>query len=398
MVPIKLPRFCRHKETTGGVSFYWDPPSYWKKQTLEAGKQWPFGSVPLGLNLSQSELDAAAKPHNGLFDEWRFGVKPGDEIRRFATYGTVEWLFAEYQRTSAFLRRVSERARPDYRRLYDQISAVPSKSGVPFGKYPVGNVTPALAEKIYEAMIEGEKFRRGEKALMYAKTAWKLMQPLHPKVFRLDVPNPWVGIQTERRVKLTKSAVNRDMVYTFANAALEQGRPEVAAAAVICFEWLQRPENVIGGYVRWTDYTPGVKIRIEHHKNKKMIEHPLSEVDENGELVLFYAEAEEVLAALPKRDPWAMIVGPEGQHYQPSRFAQLVRRVADNAELPKSFTLDACRHGGMTELEEAELTDGQGRALSAHSSKAYDGYAKRTQKRMLAATRRRHAFKGAASA
>jgi hypothetical protein len=30
------------------------------------------------------------------------------------------------------------------------------------------------------------------------------------------------------------------------------------------------------------------------------------------------------------------------------------------------FTLDACRHGGMTELEEAELTEGQGRALSGH--------------------------------
>jgi hypothetical protein len=45
----------------------------------------------------------------------------------------------------------------------------------------------------------------------------------------------------------------------------------------------------------------------------------------------------------------------------------------------------------MTELEEAGLTDGQGRALSAHSSKAYDGYAKRTEKRALAATRKRHA-------
>ena len=53
--------------------------------------------------------------------------------------------------------------------------------------------------------------------------------------------------------------------------------------------------------------------------------------------------------------------------------------------LPSTFTLDACRHGGMTELEEAELTDGPGRALSAHSSKAYGGYAKRTQKRALAA-------------
>src|SRR4051812_2575427 len=59
--------------------------------------------------------------------------------------------------------------------------------------------------------------------------------------------------------------------------------------------------------------------------------------------------------------------------------------------LPAHFSLDACRHGGMTELEEAELTDGQGRALSAHSSKAYDGYAKRTEKRALAATRKRHA-------
>jgi hypothetical protein len=45
----------------------------------------------------------------------------------------------------------------------------------------------------------------------------------------------------------------------------------------------------------------------------------------------------------------------------------------------------------MTELEEAELTDGQGRALSAHTSNSYNGYAKRTFKRALAATRKRHA-------
>ena len=38
----------------------------------------------------------------------------------------------------------------------------------------------------------------------------------------------------------------------------------------------------------------------------------------------------------------------------------------DLLDLPSTFTLDACRHGGMTELEAAELTDGQGRALSGH--------------------------------
>ncbi|HEY6755361.1 MAG TPA: hypothetical protein VI077_11725, partial [Pseudolabrys sp.] len=54
--------------------------------------------------------------------------------------------------------------------------------------------------------------------------------------------------------------------------------------------------------------------------------------------------------------------------------------------LPNYFTLDACRHGGMTELEEAALTEGQGRALSGHkTAQAYRGYAKETFDRALSA-------------
>jgi hypothetical protein len=68
---------------------------------------------------------------------------------------------------------------------------------------------------------------------------------------------------------------------------------------------------------------------------------------------------------------------------------QLRKKIDGVSEL---FTLDACRHGGMTELEEAELTDGQGRALSGHKTmQAYRGYAKETMQRALAATRKRHA-------
>jgi hypothetical protein len=83
--------------------------------------------------------------------------------------------------------------------------------------------------------------------------------------------------------------------------------------------------------------------------------------------------------------------------YSESGMAKLVRRLRNDAGLPATFTLDACRHGGMTELEEAELTDGQGRALSAHKGRAYEGYAKRTMERALAATQKRHAHRIAAS-
>ena len=74
--------------------------------------------------------------------------------------------------------------------------------------------------------------------------------------------------------------------------------------------------------------------------------------------------------------------------------AQIERVITTFAQRPNG----ACRHGGMTELEEAELTDGQGRALSAHKSRAYEGYAKRTMERALAATRKRHAHLTAVAA
>ena len=71
---------------------------------------------------------------------------------------------------------------------------------------------------------------------------------------------------------------------------------------------------------------------------------------------------------------------------------KIVQRMRKELALPAYFTLDACRHGGLTELEEAELTDGQGRALSAHrTQESYEGYAKRNLPRALSATRKRYA-------
>ena len=62
--------------------------------------------------------------------------------------------------------------------------------------------------------------------------------------------------------------------------------------------------------------------------------------------------------------------------YTAMQMSKVVRKLRDRLALPSTFTLDACRHGGMTELEEAELTGGQGwltrnptRALRRSASK-----------------------------
>jgi hypothetical protein len=97
----------------------------------------------------------------------------------------------------------------------------------------------------------------------------------------------------KNRVKLTKHAVTRDQVYAFVHGCIEHDEVEAAAVAVICFEWLQRPENVIAGHIRWTGYRNGKPTtRIEHHKAGAIIDHPLEEALPDGAVIRFYEEAE----------------------------------------------------------------------------------------------------------
>ena len=108
-------------------------------------------------------------------------------------------------------------------------------------------------------------------------------------------------------------------------------------------------------------------MRIEHHKTGAVVWHPLEEITDTG-TVKFYEEAEQVLAQFPSNGiPMILREFRKGitKPYSFSGMQKIVHTMRDKIGLPSTFTLDACRHGGMTELEEAELTDGQGRALSA---------------------------------
>jgi hypothetical protein len=402
-----LPRFVRTKALASGlVGFYWDLTGYYRRLGC---------SIP-GERLGTDYVVACGEAGNGgraaalnaLFDEWK-RARSGEPVQELASFGTVDWLFREYKQTKAYLENVSERSRRDYERTMLLVTDLVTKKGDRIGDRKIKAITPVSADKIYEMVIagpRGQRPRQGEKVVGLCARAWSVVHRLHPSIFNQDIPNPWRGVTKNRRTKAIKPAATRDQVYTFAKAAIQAGYPEAAAAAVICFEWLQRPENVLAGYIRWTDYRgreAPTAIRIFHHKTGAIVLHPLQDSDGT----LFYADAEGVLATVPRRGI-PMILHETRSKTEPGKakptklysgsgMAKLVRRLRKEAALPATFTLDSCRHGGMTELEEAELTDGQGRALSAHKSRAYEGYAKRTMERAIAATRKRHAHRIAAS-
>jgi hypothetical protein len=391
-----LPRYVIAKQlSSGATGFYFNVPTVYRDLGCTIPNESLGTDYLVACGLDGSGGRAAGL--NAQFDEWntvrRTGIANSSAITRF---GTVDWLFREYKKTNAFLEKVSPRSRPDYERTMQLVSDLVTKKGDKVGDRKIKAITPNGADKVYNLIVDGPngpRPRQGEKVVGICARAWKVVHRLHPDLFDKDVPNPWRGVTKKRRTKAVKPAATREQVYKFAWGCIEAGHPEPAAAAVICFEWLQRPENVLAGYIRWSDYRPPDSpnvIRIVHHKAGAVVLHPLQDSDGT----VFYAEAEAVLSRLPRRaiSMIAHEVRSGGtKTYSYSGMEKVIHRMRDELGLPKTFTLDACRHGGMTELEEAELTDGQGRALSAHKSRAYEGYAKRTFDRALAATRKRHA-------
>ncbi len=393
---VDLPRYVIAKRLSkGAISFYFNVPVSFRKRGC------PIHNEPLGSDYGA--MVGRARTLNGLVDEWLDASRglpvTGEAAPRI---GTVDWLFREYKASKAYTEKVSKVSRSSYEKIMRMVGDTLTKKGDRVGVRPIRSVTPRGADKLYDIFIQGKEGlrpRQAEKAVGLCRKAWRVVHRLFPDEFDPKIPNPWLGVTMKTRVRATKPAVTREQVYKFAHGCIMEGEVEAAAAAVICFEWLQRPENVIAGHLMWSDYrspkTPSV-IRILHHKTGAIVLHPLEEQTPTG-LVKFYEEAEEVLSHLKRRGV-SMILREvstgKSKPFAHSTMQHIVQRMRKKLKLPAIFTLDACRHGGMTELEEAELTDGQGRALSAHrTQQSYEGYAKRNMTRALSATRKRHAHR-----
>jgi hypothetical protein len=412
---LPLPRFVVVKTLADGrMAFYFYVPGKYRKLGCSVAISHWDGITRLLAAKTATEVERPLLMPNSMNGR-TFAAVCLVTGERAPVYGTIRWLFQEYRRSKAYTEKVASRSRPDYERTMQIVEDVVTKKGDKLGDRKIRSVTPVSADRIYEIILSGEtrpaprkgkhskilgeRPRQAEKAVALCRRAWRVVHRLHPGEFDRDVP--WDGVTIKRRVNAKKPAVTREDVYRFADGAIELGRPEAAAAAVICFEWLQRPENVLAGMLRWPDYRskewPNA-IKILHHKTGATVWHPLEEMTDGAR---FYPEAEAILEKLPRRGV-PMILreietrnGTAFKPYSYSGFEKLVQNLRKKiSDLPTYFTLDACRHGGMTELEEAALTEGQGRALSGHkTAQSYRGYAKETFDRALSATRKRHAHR-----
>jgi hypothetical protein len=382
--PKGWPRYMRAKRLKDGVVAY-----YWEPHGRDSAKGCPIHAEPLGPDYATA-LERANLLNRHL-DSWRAGLGTAKlEIARRG-YGTIAWLFDAYLKSRAFQKRVAERSQYEYRRALARIEETTIKTGGKVADLPVGSITPAAVDKIYakaQSGPRGHRVRQANLSIDIARRAWDVVYRLHPSV--VPASNPWRGVERDTS-KQTKPAASREEAYAIAKALKQLGEPHLGAAAIICFESLRRPEHVLAGDITWADHRPTDRpdaVQIRHHKTGVKGWSPL----EDGEGPL-YPELEAYLADLSHAGlPIVLTAGERGpaRPYSMAYAQRRVREARTAAGLPSHVTLDACRHGGMTELGDAELTEQGVMSLSMHKTpQAARLYVKRTERQRATAARRR---------
>lgn len=374
---------------SGAVAHYWRP----LKSDIDSG--FSLHAEPLGVNLA--EAIARADELNRHLDDWRAGRGATKDLDAKAGFGTLEWMIERYKRSPAWS-KVSSRAKPEYERAFKIVLSVPRKSGGDVGSAPIKALDARAVDKLYSKLKfgpRGKRLRQAELCIKRVARAWDVVQRLYPAV----VPelNPFRDVELELS-RETRAAATREQAFALHRALIAAGEPHLAIAPLVCFEWLQRPENVLAGHLSWSDYRPFDQpnaVRIVHHKTARTVPMPLS--DENGQ---FFPELAGYLDGLEKLGEaivlFRPITNPHTKKRGPARLYTLrdararVREAARLANLPDWLTLDACRHGGITELADSGLSESQEMSMSGHSTPdAKRRYVKKTDAQRLEAVRKR---------
>lgn len=418
MADVRLPTYTSPKRLAGGrTGYFWTRPDWAdpkhakskdeKKRRLAVrnGKTCPVESTALGEDVAEAITKARAL--NEAFKEWRTGAEAK------SIQGSVRWLFSWYREQDKFT-GLRHKTRSGYQVAMNMMDAMPMKVGI-FGTRRAAAIDGPTADAIYKKARAKHGERQAAYMMQVCRLVWNhAARPGYSKATGVTV-NPFagMGIKASSATGKGNRAATRAEYNLYRATARELGLQSMATAAALCFEGCQRVYDVFGfedpdgevvrGFF-WADYQPGEQISLIQSKTRKLIQLPLTvevtvPADEEGgeasrEKVQLYPELEEELARTPRTGAAGeMIVRREldGQPYPIDYVPKVHRRIREKAGLPKDLRFTSFRHGGLTELGDADVDDM--RAVSGHTkidTTAIYNKANLAKARAIAVKRREH--------
>ncbi|RAI43161.1 hypothetical protein [Rhodoplanes roseus] len=423
-----LPSYTRRKPLAGGKwGYYFEPPGW--AVVPPAGDD--RGPCPVGAEALGTDYDAAVQRVERvllpLFHNWR--TRGDIDLAPAAvTEGTLDWLFAAYRQSDKF-GALDRKTKALHERGFALVGNYALKDGRRLGTVRLTQIDTTVVDPLYAKLLvtggkrAGGPRRAGEEplpgaaehrerrttinhAMKSCRRAWNVVRRKRSDL--VPATNPFAKMELREVRRPTPTASYEDLQAAVAQADAT-GLPSLATALMVTWEWLQREEHIFTAF-RLDHYRPKDhpdEVLIVHPKTGEEVWVPL--FDEAG--ASLFPELMMRMDAL-KRDrigqgpffvrdwcdrsrrtplPWAT---PKGG-------LDLVRKkskaVLLGAELADDLSFTSFRHGGLTELGDADLTDTQIRALSRQTKAVLPRYVKKTQRQIIAGTRKRRALRPVAA-
>ena len=316
MKPASWPRYMVEKRTRAGLAYYWRPPG------RDVAKECPVHAEALGDDYAGAV--ARAQLLNEHLDAWRNGLGEPKSIDLGARFGTIDWWVETYLRSDAYT-NLSARSRADYQEALEKLADLETnltdaRTGARKPRWRVA-CRILITRSGRQAVLNAAGWRRRSPSELPDRCRSACVEGGRSQVSGA-VPDPKsaqsardgfrsipLSVSSGSGAKERRSQRVGSRRMPLPNRSPDIGHPALGAAALICYEWLQRPENVLAGKISWPDYRPShhpLAVRIDHHKTKKKIWQPLE--DEQGRL---YPEIEAFLTRVPRLGIPIVLFEPE---------------------------------------------------------------------------------------
>jgi hypothetical protein len=324
--------------------------------------------------------------------------------------GTLDWLFGVYRGDRRFT-QLDFKTRKKYERAFALVGGYVLKDGRRLGEMPVSAITAAVVDLVYEKLlivsetvdgnvVERERRTTINAAMKHCRRAWFVAMRAHPGKIGAN-PFSRMGLKSAHRETPTATF---DEMRAFRSKAVELGFPSLATAALIAWEWSQRQTDIFANF-QAGHYRPKERpnaVRVVHHKTGEEAWVPL--LDDKG--VPLYPELMAELDAIKRerigglmlvrdwgeRSPWPVWPSPDSVDL--THMSRKVKEIIRAAGLRDELSFRSFRHGGITEMADADLSDSEIRAQSRHkSATVLPRYAKRTMRQIEHGAKKRRALR-----
>jgi hypothetical protein len=271
--PASWPKYMIEKRlSSGAVAYYWNPT----KRDLDAGLTL-HGEA---LGNSYGPAVERANELNRQLDAWRQGRGAVQSLDLQPGTGTLDWLIERYYRSRAF-EKISARVQPGYRRELSLVTNQPPRTRQRAGTLRLSQISALFVDKLYARLLVGPKkkrrVRQANVCVSRVARAWEVVRRLYPKIVPTQNPFSEVICETDKQGIIPAT---RKEAYALSEAIAKKGHPHLSVVPLICFEWFQRPENVLDGYLTWADWRPSSRprhVQVVHHKTGARVWQPLED-------------------------------------------------------------------------------------------------------------------------